>query len=172
MSNHPRGPSQVSEACLTALPIGPPISNTTARFLNSEATFFPSAEPIIHENSSLFATFDADEASRIRHHLNTVQANAEYHFGNRYSATVGVFSTTGTPDTSLFPAAAVNGSANGDPRSTGYMANLSWWPVQNIDLAFQYTGYSRFNGAGTNYDGSGRSASANNTVYLVARFVF
>ncbi|HEY1423177.1 MAG TPA: hypothetical protein VGF20_06985, partial [Candidatus Acidoferrum sp.] len=64
------------------------------------------------------------------------------------------------------------GSANGDPRSTGYLLNLSWWPVQNIDLAVQYTGYNRFNGAQTNYDGTGRNASDNNTVFVLARFVF
>jgi hypothetical protein len=41
-----------------------------------------------------------------------------------------------------------------------------------VDLAVQYTGYFRFNGARINYDGSGRDAAANNTVYLLARFVF
>jgi hypothetical protein len=67
----------------------------------------------------------------------------------------------------------VTGNANnGDPRSGGYIANVSWWPVQNIGLTFQYTGYTRFNGAATNYDGAGRNAGSNNTVYLLARFVF
>jgi hypothetical protein len=129
----------------------------------------------IRENSSLdatAATFDTEGSPLIRHHLNTVQANAEYHFGDRYSATIGWFNITGTPDALLYPASSVFGSANGDPRSSGYMANVSWWPVQNIDLAFQYTGYLRFNGARLNYDGSGRDASANNAVYLIARFVF
>jgi hypothetical protein len=36
----------------------------------------------------------------------------------------------------------------------------------------QYTGYLRFNGAQNNYDGFGRNASSNNTVFLLARFVF
>jgi len=44
--------------------------------------------------------------------------------------------------------------------------------MQNLDLAAQYTAYTRFNGAATNYDGAGRNASDNNTVYLLARFVF
>jgi hypothetical protein len=126
----------------------------------------------VRENSSLLATFNQDAASMVRHHLDTVQANAEYHFGDRYSATVGWFNITGTPDALFYTANPLTGSANGDPRSNGYIANVSWWPVQNIDLAFQYTGYLRFNGARLNYDGSGRNASANNTVYLVARFVF
>jgi hypothetical protein len=44
--------------------------------------------------------------------------------------------------------------------------------MQNLDLAAQYTAYTRFNGGSTNYDGAGRNASDNNTVYLLARFVF
>ena len=128
----------------------------------------------IRENSSLLSTFNLAPpgAAFVQHHLNTVQANAEYHFGDKYSVTVGAFGVNGTPDAVLYAQAPLTGSANGDPRSNGYIANVSWWPVQNIGLSFQYTGYLRFNGAGTNYDGAGRNASSNNTVYLVARFVF
>jgi hypothetical protein len=64
------------------------------------------------------------------------------------------------------------GSANGNPRGAGYIANFSVWPMQNLQLAAQYTGYTRFNGAAINYDGSGRNASGNNTVYLDVKFVF
>jgi hypothetical protein len=126
----------------------------------------------IRENSSLDATFSAGGASQIPHHLNTEQLNAEYHFGTKFSGTAGFFVVTGTADPLLYPQASVSGSANGSPRSNGYILNASWWPVQNIDLALQYTGYWRFNGAGTNYDGAGRDASANNTLYVLARFVF
>ena len=58
------------------------------------------------------------------------------------------------------------------PASRGYILNLSWWVYQNVDLGVQYTGYTSFNGAGTNYDGVGRNASDNNSVYLLGRFVF
>jgi hypothetical protein len=126
----------------------------------------------IRENSSLLATFTNGGALFVQHHLNTVQANAEYHLGDKYSGTIGYFNVTGTPDPLLFPAGPVSGSANGDPRSNGIIANVSWWPVQNIGLTFQYTDYTRFNGAGTNYDGAGRNAGSNNTIYLLARFVF
>ena len=126
----------------------------------------------IRENSSLPASFAAGAASVVSHHLNTAQANVEYHFGTRVSATAGFFDITGTADPLLFASAPLSGSANGSPQSTGYLLNLSWWPQQNIDLAFQYTGYTRFNGAATNYDGAGRSANGNNSVYLLARFIF
>jgi hypothetical protein len=126
----------------------------------------------IRENSALVATASSLIDPIVRHHLNTVEANAEYHLGDKYSGTIGYFNLDGTPDALLYPSGAVAGNANGDPRSAGYIANISWWPVQNIGLSFQYTGYTRFNGAATNYDGAGRNASSNNTVYLIARFVF
>lgn len=126
----------------------------------------------IRENSALQASVAAAAADRIRHHLDAFNANAEYHFGNRYSAAFGWFTTTGTSDALLYAQAAVNGSANGSPGSSGYIANFSVWPIQNLDLALQYTGYTRFNGAEKNYDAAGRNASDNNTVYLLARFVF
>ena len=96
-------------------------------------------------------------------------SNAEFHFGNRYTGTFGWFITQGTADINLY---GPGGSANGDPRSAGYIANVSYWPWQNLQLAAQYTAYTRFNGAANNYDGAGRNASANNTVYLDAKFLF
>jgi hypothetical protein len=124
----------------------------------------------IRENSDLAAALAAMGAQQSRHHLDTALVNAEYHFGNRYSATIGWFDTGGTVDTLLYSLAT--GSANGNPRSAGYIANFSVWPMQNLQLAAQYTGYTRFNGAAINYDAAGRNASGNNTVYLDVHFVF
>jgi len=126
----------------------------------------------IRENSNLAAMAALGGAAAGSHHLNTVLANAEYHFGNKASTTLGWFSTNGTADPFLYAPGAVSGSANGDPRGSGYIANFSYWPWQNLQLSAQYTGYTRFNGASNNYDGAGRNASGNNTVYLVARFLF
>jgi hypothetical protein len=126
----------------------------------------------IHETSNLAAMAALGGALPGDHHLNTVMANAEYHFGNKYSGALGWFDTSGTVDPFLYPQSDVSGSANGDPKGSGYIANFSYWPWQNLQLSAQYTGYTRFNGAKTNYDGVGRNASGNNTVYLVARFLF
>jgi len=134
----------------------------------------------IHENSTLnaSATEDIGAAAFPRHHLNTVMANAEYHFGDRYSGAFGWFSTTGTRDPVLFaPSEDPGGSANGSPRNSGYILNLSWWPTQNIDIAAQYTGYIKFNGGSRNYNGAEdpanmRNPSDNNTLYILARFIF
>ena len=126
----------------------------------------------VRENSELVASLAAGAAGLANHHLDAFNANAEYHFGNRYSAAFGWFSTTGTTDPLLFGPAAITGSANGNPKSRGYSANFSVWPTQNLDLGLQYTGYTTFNGLANNYDAAGRNATGNNTVYLLARFVF
>lgn len=124
----------------------------------------------IRENSDLAATYAAMGAQVSSHHLDTVLANAEYHYGNRLSGTVGWFDIGGTVDPLLYNVAT--GSANGDPRGAGYIANFSVFPMQNIQLGVQYIGYTRFNGASMDYDGAGRNASGNNTWYLLARFIF
>ena len=126
----------------------------------------------IRENSALAATYAALGAQQSNHHLDTIFTNAEYHFGNRLSGTFGWFDTGGTVDPLLYTQSAVSGSANGSPLGAGYIANFSFFPMQNIQLGAQYTGYTRFNGAAMNYDGAGRDASGNNTWYLLARFIF
>jgi hypothetical protein len=127
----------------------------------------------IRENNSLQGTFFQEGAAQVSHHLNTVLANAEYHIGNKYTGTFGWFNTTGTSDTGLFPPnTALTGNFNGDPRGSGYIANFTYWPWQNLLLGVQYTGYTRFNGAQNNYDGAGRNANSNNTIYLDAKVIF
>lgn len=126
----------------------------------------------IHENSNLNATLAAGGATFAAHQLNTFRADGIYHFGNKYAATIGAFDTSGTADPLLFAQAPITGSANGSPRSSGYITNFSYWPVQNIQLAAQYTGYANFNGSGTNYDGAGRKASDNNSLYLTVWIIF
>ena len=126
----------------------------------------------IHETANLAGMVAAGAASPGDHKLNTFLANAEYHFGNKYSAMFGWFDTWGTTDPALFTQDAISGSANGSPRGSGYLTNFSYWPWQNLQLSAQYTGYTHFNGGTTNYDGAGRNANGNNTVYLVARFLF
>ena len=43
---------------------------------------------------------------------------------------------------------------------------LFWTPLQYLRVGAQYTAYNRFHGAGSNYDGAGRNASDNNTLFL------
>jgi hypothetical protein len=120
----------------------------------------------IYEKSNLGATFLAQGATTAANHLNTFKLDSTYHWKNRYTATGAIFSTTGNTDPLLYAPAPVTGSNNGSPNTRGYTAQFAFWPVQNIDLNVNYTGYTKFNGASTNYDGANRNASDNNTVYV------
>ena len=48
----------------------------------------------------------------------------------------------------------------------------SFWPWLNAKVGLQYIGYTKFNGGTTNYDGFGRNASANNTLFLYTWIAF
>ncbi len=120
----------------------------------------------IHEKSNLGATYAAGAATTAQNHLNTLKLDSTYHWRNKYSATGALFSTTGNSDALLYAPAALTGSNNGNPGTSGYIAQFGWWPVQNIDIDFNYSGYLKFNGASTNYNGAFRNASDNNTVYM------
>jgi len=126
----------------------------------------------IYEKSNLGATFLAQGASTAANHLNTFKLDSTYHWTNRYTATGAFFSTTGNSDPILYAPAPLTGSNNGIPDTRGYSAQFAFWPVQNIDLSANYTGYLKFNGASTNYDGANRNASDNNTVYVALWLTF
>lgn len=120
----------------------------------------------VRERSQLDATMAAGGAATSGHDLNTLRADATLHLRSRYVVTLGGFSTTGTADSILFAAAPVSGSRSGSPNSSGWMAQAGYWPVENVELSVAYTAYATFNGARHDYDGLGRSASANNSVYV------
>jgi len=105
-------------------------------------------------------------------HLTTFKAKASYMYERMYGATVAYFSTTGNADAGLYAPAPVTGSANGYPDSRGMIFELDYLPHPQVKLALQYTWFLKFNGAHTNYDGNGRNAMDNNTVYLLAWLAF
>ncbi len=120
----------------------------------------------IREKSNLGATFESGAASMPSHYLNMFKLDTVYHWTNKYSATAAVFSTSGKADPLLYGPAPLTGSNNGSPSTSGYIVQFAYWPVQNIDINLNYSGYRKFNGAMTNYDGANRNASDNNTVYM------
>jgi hypothetical protein len=96
--------------------------------------------------------------------LRTFKIKGTYYYQRIYGATLGYFSTTGSADAGLYGA---DDSGNAlTPNSSGYIVEFDWVPIQNVRLLLQYTAYTKFNGASTNYDGSGRNARDNDTVFL------
>ena len=122
----------------------------------------------ITEHRQLDALFAVDPAGaeKVSNRVNTFRLNTTYQPNTTYGFTAGVFGTGGTTDTLLYAPSPITGSATGSPSTRGYLAELSVNAWQNVRVAAQYTGYTRFNGASQDYDGSGRSAGNNGTFYL------
>ena len=120
----------------------------------------------IRENSNLGATLEAEGADFAKHHLDMFKVDGVYHWSSRFNVAGQFFSIGGKSDPTLFGADPVTGSASGSPGSNGYIAQFAYWPWQNINLNLNYAGYTKFNGARTNYDGANRDASDNNPVYV------
>jgi hypothetical protein len=121
----------------------------------------------IHETQTLNASVLDGFAANTDNSLKTLKLTGEYYYQRRIGGTVGYFSTTGGSDTLLYAAAPVTGSANNSPDTSGYLLEVNYLPWLNTKLQAQYVAYQKFNGLGTNYDGSGRNASNNNTMYLL-----
>jgi len=122
----------------------------------------------ISENQSLDATYAAGGASNPTDTLRSFRGKATYYYDKKYGATLQYFRTTGTVDDALYNTGdPVNGSAAGSPNNSGVVAELDWLPRRDLRLMLQYTAYREFNGAGGNYDGFGRNAKDNNTLYFV-----
>jgi hypothetical protein len=135
-----------------------------------------------HEQQNLVGTFNAGGAGQAHHTLDQARASVTYYYQNTYGGTIGWQKTWGTADPVLYAPAPLSGSANGRPDSNAFIFEADWipfgksdsWagPWANLKLGAQYTIYTQFNGGSSNYDGFGRNASDNNTVYLFAWLIF
>ncbi|MBI5040239.1 MAG: cytochrome C [Gammaproteobacteria bacterium] len=137
----------------------------------------------LHERRDLDASFAAGDASQTKGSVNRLDMNAAYYFARTYGLTLGLFDITGKSDQSLYNTGEADvGSINGSPDTRGYVLQADWtpWgkadspyaPSANLRLGLQYTGYDKFNGTDSNYDGFGRSASDNDTLYGFAWLSF
>ena len=96
--------------------------------------------------------------------LKTFKLKGTYYYERKYGGTLAYFSTTGSADAGF--TAPMPTATPARPNSNGYIIELDYLPIQNVRLMFQYTGYNKFDGAKTNYDGNGRNASDNNTLFF------
>lgn len=126
----------------------------------------------VRERQTLDASAAAGVSANSANTLNRLRLDGVYHVGRHYTGSLGAFRVTGSADTGLYAPGAISGSANGKPDSNGWIGQLTYLPWQNTQFILQYTAYSKFNGGSNNYDGSGRNASDNNTVYLLGWFVW
>lgn len=117
---------------------------------------------------------------------NLVRAKLTYVYQARYGGSLALFNQTGSTNTanqtsgydpvtmtitSSDPSATalstrVDGNLSGNPATRGMTLETFWMPTQYVRVGAQYTAYSRFNGASQNYDGFGRNARDNNTLFF------
>ncbi len=129
----------------------------------------------IHESRTLNQSAASGGATYSSGKLDTFNANVTYVYRQTWAATLAWFEATGNVDPLFYPSGSVTGSANGSPDSVGYALGIECIPFGklsslarpylNLRAGLQYTIYSRFNGGTSNYDGEGRSASQNDTLY-------
>jgi hypothetical protein len=127
----------------------------------------------IRETQSLDGTFASEGSSNARLKLSTLNSKVTYYYMAKYGVTLGYQRVRGDSDDALYNTGEpVAGSANGSPNASSYIIELNWLPWRDRRFTLQYTGFRKFNGAKTNYDGFGRNAKDNNTLYLLAWFPF
>jgi hypothetical protein len=140
---------------------------------------FSIAATWIHEIQDWQASFALGDTANQTDHLDTFRINCNYHYRSSHygtmGGTLGYFLTDGNQDNLLYAPNPVDGSRNGRPNSNGLILQADYLPPiwdQRTKIVVQYTIYNTFNGAGPNYDGSGRGANANNTLYVLVWQMF
>ena len=126
----------------------------------------------IHEQQRLDAAFADGSAANARNTLRTFRVDGSFISKARIAVTAGFLTTSGDADTGLYPPESVTGSRTGSPNSTGFIGELSLMPWLNTRFAAQYVLWTKFNGSSDDYDGSGRGAQGNSTLYLCTWLVF
>lgn len=130
---------------------------------------------LIHEHRRLDASFASGASDAASNELQTLRADLSYTYRHTVNATVAGFDIRGTTNIGLYTPGSLSGSSNGSPDSRGYILQLEYIPFGkkdsvgrpwlNLRVGVQYTGYTKFNGSSSNYDGFGRDASENNTLF-------
>ena len=156
--------------------------DATYQYANQNQSALTVNASYIHENQNLTATFNGGGVAAASNHLNTLRLDASYTYHQTWSAGAGVFDITGGQDQVFYGPAPLSGSNNGSPDTRGYILQLEYvpfgkmgsWaqPWVNVRVGLQYTGYLKFNGGTSNYDGFGRTAHQNNSLFLFSWLAF
>lgn len=126
----------------------------------------------IREQQQLGATQNQGGASNYNQQLGFLGMNGSYTYDQTYVASLGFNHIYGNNDATYYP-----DSTGSRPNSEyftveldyvpfGKTASTGWESYMNLRLAAQYVAYTLFDGADKNYDGTGRTASDNNTFYF------
>lgn len=131
----------------------------------------------LYEHQDLSASRQLGVSQNGSNDLWSASVTGSYLFDKTYGIDVQYFQTGGNGDDLLYD------SRTGRPDSRGWVFQLDYlplnkrggpafWPRSNVKLSLQYTVYQQFNGSRKNFDGTGRDAEDNDTLYLQAWIAF
>jgi hypothetical protein len=126
----------------------------------------------INESRKLNASFNAGNVMNNSSKLNSFKVVGNYYLQHQYGFSLGYFMLSGDSEPGIYVPGTFFGSMNGKPDSDGLIAEIDYLPWLNTKFSVQYVAYNKFNGQSSNYDGSGRNASDNNTVYVAGWLAF
>jgi len=135
--------------------------------------------PFVDAAGNPLANTNAVDTTRL------LRAKLTYVYQARYGGSLSFFNLTGSTNTAnqssgydpgtltitsdpaaVAPSVRVTGSLPGNPGARGWTYEAFWTPTQYLRIGAQYTAYGRYNGASQNYDGFGRNARDNNSLFL------
>lgn len=128
----------------------------------------------IWEHQNLSASQALGNTANRSSSLSNVNITGSYTYEQTYQINLGYFGSKGSTDAVFW------GNPSANPDTDGYIVELDytpfgkadsiWAPYLNARFAVQYVGFTKYLGRSSNYDGTGRDASDNNTLYLNAWF--
>ena len=107
-----------------------------------------------------------DMSAETNYNFQSFKVDGNVFLKNGCGATLAYFNNAGSADIANFP------NGNNTPNSSGLIFQIEYLPWFNTKFAAQYVAYQKFDGSSTNYDGAGRTAANNNTIYLLAWLCF
>ena len=156
--------------------------DATYQFLGTRKHIFTANVANTYESQDLSAAKNAGDADNKNNYLNETNVNVSYNYDQSYGLTVGFFNIFGSRDRGLYAPGALDGSRKGRPDSNGFVLQADWTPFGkddswlspwlNLRLGIQYTAYLTYNGSSSDYDGAGRDAADNNTLFVFGWLAF
>jgi hypothetical protein len=138
--------------------------------------YFSFQAAYIHEHQDWSASQVLGLTANNRDSLDTLRLKGTYIYDHTWQFNVGFLDRHGSADPILY---ANPHTARPDTRAwifevdwlpfndvAGGTSGLGFWPWLNPRIGLQYTAYSKFDGSTHDFDGTGRNASDNNTLYL------
>jgi hypothetical protein len=133
---------------------------------------------VIHEHRDMSSMVALGSAQKSGLNYTEHNVSGSYYWNNSYGLTLQRFGLFGTRDSIMYG----SGFAGASPNFSGNRIQVDWTPFgkqpiksgfdPQLRLGLQYTMYDKFDGGKTNYDGTGRNATNNNSLMLFAWTLF